>query len=134
MNNKNSWMLKHIANEHEGKKENVEFSWKVLQKHNKPLQRQIHEAVRIKNKSSEENLNSKSEYHSQRIKRIEIDNSYDCKICGSILQSKHAVKERHQKFHQRLDCEYADCEYKAFGMSGLIEHLKDRHNKNTLDV
>ena len=28
-NNENNWMIKHVNNDHEGKKENVQFIWKV---------------------------------------------------------------------------------------------------------
>ena len=72
-NDPNSWMLKHIKNEHGGKKEEVKFSWKVIQKHPKPLPRQLQEAVRLKNRPDEQNLNSKSEYLGRRIKRIVLD-------------------------------------------------------------
>ena len=126
MNDKNNWMMKHITNEHDGKKDEVEFSWKVLRKHNKPLQRQLHEAVRIKNKHPEEILNSKSEFQSQRIRRIEIENSYDCKVCSSSHKSKNAVQEHYQNFHQRYNCD--QCEYKSFGSSGLLEHIKNKNN------
>ena len=50
LNNKNSWMLKHINEEHDGIKGNVKCSWKVLRKHSKPLQRQLLEAIRMKRK------------------------------------------------------------------------------------
>ena len=64
-----TWMLKHINEEHDGLKENVKFSWRVIRKHSKPLQRQLHEAIRIKNKKDKENLNTKFEFNGQRITR-----------------------------------------------------------------
>ena len=65
LNNKNSWMLKHIKEEHDGLKENIKFSWRVIRKHSKPLQRQLHEAIRIKNEKNQENLNTKFEFNGQ---------------------------------------------------------------------
>ena len=99
----------------------------MLRKHNKPLQRQLQEAVRIKNKPKDENLNSKSEYHGQRIKRITVDGSddHDCKVCGAIFQSKSDFYDHFQKFHKRFICE--KCNYKSFGKSGLSEHTRIVH-------
>ena len=58
----NSFMRKHVDNEHEGNGENVEFQWKVTGTFKKPLQRQLTEAVKISRKPNEENLNSKNEW------------------------------------------------------------------------
>ena len=78
---------KHIDEDHEGNVECVKFTWKVLMKHKKPLRRQLHEAVNIDNKSPGENLSSKREFHSQRIKRINLESQFDCKTCGSMSNS-----------------------------------------------
>ena len=64
-------------------------------KHRKPLRRQLHEAVNINNKSPDENLNSKSEFHSQRIKRINLENQFDCKTCGSMSNSPDQASKLH---------------------------------------
>ena len=48
--NPNSWMFKHVNNEQGGQCNEANFTWKVLRKHVKPLQRQIHEAVNIDKK------------------------------------------------------------------------------------
>ena len=53
-------MVKHVNKEHEGNKDSVEFTWKVLRKHMKPLERQVAKAVNISKKKDEENINSKS--------------------------------------------------------------------------
>ena len=63
------------------------LTWKVLRKHKKPLQRQLHEAINIDKKSPIENLNSKNEFNGQSVKRLAIVNSniiLDCKIWGQI--------------------------------------------------
>ena len=128
--NKNSWMLKHIMLEHGGQKEGVKFSWRVLRKHDKPLQRQLHEAVRINNKSEDENLNSKSEYNGQRINRISLSSNrtqFNCDTCGHGFNS-YIEKDRHtRKFHMRIDCSYNGCDYISFGESGKEEHNKNKH-------
>ena len=124
----NSFMKKHIDTDHEGNAEGVTFTWKVLMKHRKPLRRQLHEAVNINNKPSNENLNSKSEFHSQRIKRINLENQYNCKICGSMASSLHQVKEHERKFHTLFNC--TECQQTCYGECGLREHIKNFHNKS----
>ena len=57
---KHSFMYKHVTKEHNGNVENVNFDWKVLSKHKKPLQRQLAEAINIDKKSPDVNLNSKN--------------------------------------------------------------------------
>ena len=126
-NDQNSWMVKHISREHEGNKAGVEFSWKVVRKHNKPLQRQLHEAVRIKNKEENENLNSKSEYLGQRIKRICLDKqeekfNFNCNTCCRKFIFRHEVTKHNEIFHKRVKCD--QCEYIAIGTYDMKEHKK----------
>ena len=76
-------------NEHDGEKENVKFDWKITGKQDKPVPRQILEALAIDKKTEKENLNSKKEFHGQSINRIRIDKSSDsfvCNQCGYILE------------------------------------------------
>ena len=127
--NKNSWMLKHINDEHDGIKENAKFSWRVLRKHSKPLQRQLHEAIRIKNKSDKENLNTKFEYNGQRINRISLSSKkthINCRICCCEFAEVKEVEDHTQKFHRKIKCTM--CEYVAFGESGMKEHRRVNHN------
>ena len=56
-------MHKHIVSDHAGNIEDVTFDWKVLGKFQKPLQRQLDEAINIEGNSKESSLNSKSEYY-----------------------------------------------------------------------
>ena len=127
----NNWMVKHVRKEHEGNKDDVEFTWKVLRKHSKPIQRQLHEAVRLNNKTDEENLNSKSEYLSQRIVRINLDKrqtSYHCQTCGLEAKAITTINEHVEMFHTKKQCE--NCELTTFGTRAMIEHLKICTKKN----
>ena len=122
-------MKKHIDKEHEGNKDDIEFAWKVLLKHNKPLQRQLHEAVKIKNRKPNENLNSKSEFNGQRIQRVGLEKSrieWDCKVCGATFNSKYNMNEHENKFHKRIKCSV--CDYMSFGTTDLNEHSKNTQN------
>ena len=94
-------------------------------KHRKPLRRQLHEAVNIKNKPSNENLNSKSEFHGQRINRVHLEKKYDCKTCGTLESSKQNLDIHVKKFHKSIKC--LQCEEMCFGESGLKEHMKTIH-------
>ena len=132
LNNKNSWMLKHINEEHDGSKENVKFSWKVLRKHSKPLQRQLHEAIRIKNKADKENLNTKFEYNGQRITRISLSSKLqhiNCNVCGCDFNQAKQKEDHMLKFHKEIKCTI--CEYLAFGESGIKEHCRVKHNSHS---
>ena len=83
-----SWIRKHIEEEHPSNKDEIKFSWKIIKKHKKPLQRQLHEAVRIKHKCEGESLNSKYEYLSQRINRINIENKHKFFIVKHVGRNK----------------------------------------------
>ena len=128
--NNNSWMFKHVKNEHSGKCDEVKFTWKVLQKHMKPLTRQLHEAVNIDKKKPVENLNSKNEFNGQSVTRIIINNqsfTFDCKICGQIFTSRLEFQQDKEKFHNRKSCESESCDYLSFGQRDLVEHNKILH-------
>ena len=60
-NHETSFMLKHINKEHNGDKEHVKFSFKVLRKHKKPFKRQKDEAVNMNRMKPAEKLNTKYE-------------------------------------------------------------------------
>ena len=94
-------------------------------KHKKPLRRQPHETVNINNKPPYENLNSKSEFHSQRIKRINVESQIYCKICGSMSNSPDQAKSQLKMFHTIFNCN--KCQQKCYGESGLKEHMKSNH-------
>ena len=71
------WMWKHIVNEHEGGSDGVEFDLKVTGIYKKTIQRQLSEAQSIQKHRGESCLNSKTEYHGQRLKRIVIEGQED---------------------------------------------------------
>ena len=129
--NRNSWMRKHIEQEHGGDSDNVNFSWRVLRKHQKPLHRQLHEAVKINNTKKEESLNSKIEFNGQRKRRVEVEKykrDFICNICSAKYDTKHEVDEHVEKFHRRIKCD--NCAFLAYENTGLKEHVKNEH-KNT---
>ena len=72
-NLESSWMLKHVNKDHDGDKDNVKFSFKVLKKHTKPLERQLDEAVNINNKKPAENINTKYEFNSQNLTKFRLE-------------------------------------------------------------
>ena len=124
---KNSWMWKHIESEHNGHSDDITFSWKVTKICKKPPRRQLYEAVRINRKKSDENLNTKHEYNGQRLRRLEViqENCFDCKICGQLFKTFHHRKTHTEMFHEKTKCN--QCEYEAFGQSGLKEHVRLSH-------
>ena len=129
-NNENSWMLKHINDEHDGKKDDVKFTWKVLKKHFKPLERQVNEAVNINKKTDDENLNSKNEFNFQTVKRIKLDKDpkVDCKVCGALFKNKNEMNDHMKLFHERIKC--PQCEYVSYGLRNLEDHMKVVHQVN----
>ena len=83
-----SWMWKHAEKEHKEDTENLKFSFKVIKKHSKPLQRQIDEAVNISSKKTAENLNSKKEFNHNSNTRLKLDqkkfNLHDSKMWRNV--------------------------------------------------
>ena len=66
---KNSVLNKHVLSQHENEKDIVDFEMKVVKKFRNPLNRQIEESIRIRNKPQDQIMNSKSEFHGPCIKR-----------------------------------------------------------------
>ena len=126
---KNSFMHKHIIKDHGGIAENVEFDWKVLSKHKKPLERQLAEAIQIDRKPRNVNLNSKSEYFKQSTQRIEVvkdSKSEQCEYCGRKFQSLADLEFHEIDVHIKYKCKV--CDYEAFGRKDLKLHMNDIHN------
>ena len=67
--NQNSVLYKHVLSEHKNEKEMVDFDMTAVSKFKKPLNRQIEESVRIRNKGPNQIMNSKAEFHGPCIKR-----------------------------------------------------------------
>ena len=129
MKRPSSWMWKHVVNEHNSDPSNITFSWKVTKKCNKPLQRQLCEAVKINRKKKDENLNTKYEYHGQRLRKLEVnhDKFHDCKTCGQLFSKFNDMKNHKELFHVNIKCEEKECDVVYFGTSGLKEHMKNIH-------
>jgi len=66
---KGSHIFKHSAITHPDETTQPLFTFKVLKQHRSPLDRQLHEAVRI---SPHGGLNSKAEYRQNQIKRLSV--------------------------------------------------------------
>ena len=127
--NPNSFMKKHIDKDHAGNEDGVEFGWKVIKKNRKAIERQLTEAVNIKHKASNENLNSKSEFNNQRIRRLGLDRRLNCNTCGSQATTNDELQEHVNKFHKIVKCN--QCNEECFGQRGFIEHKKNSHNNQT---
>ena len=100
-----NFMYKHKLSEHE-ENEDVRFRWEVTGKFQKPMQRQLFEALRIENKTEAENLNSKSEYNGHSIKRLTIDkeNAFICNVCSYKVKSKNHLFDRKRNMHENFQC------------------------------
>ena len=59
-NTKNSWMCKHIENDHKDENSQCEFVWNVVSSFKKPMLRQLTEAVHINNTDERNILNLKN--------------------------------------------------------------------------
>ena len=66
-------MYKHWGELHQDDDEETEFSMTVIKNYQRPLQRQIGEAVRIRNVECDYLLNSKNEWNGQKLPRIVIE-------------------------------------------------------------
>ena len=123
-----SWMVKHIMKEHDGNFDEVNFRWKILGSFKKPLTRQITEAVKIKRSKDEVNLNSKTEFNAQRIKKVIIERTkktYDCKVCGLMATEESQLDKHDVKFHRKVQC--IQCEESCFGERAHHEHMTNNH-------
>ena len=105
-NYEKSWMLKHVIKEHDGIKENVKFTWKVMKKHTKPLERQVSEAVNINNKNENENLNSRNEFNYHSVKKINLikekNSMFNCNVCGALFNNREELEKHSVMFHMRI--------------------------------
>ena len=131
--NDQSFMYKHVKNEHGGNVTDVKFKFQVIKKFQKPLQRQLYEAKCIEKTPMHENLNSKDEFNGQVLRRLELNhrkNSLNCKICGHQAESSTILAQHEEKFHEKYSCDYDQCEYISYGKRDLEEHTKVKHSIN----
>ena len=120
-------MHKHIQNEHAGDGENITFNWKVIGTFQKPLTRQLFEAIHIDKKANNVNLNSKCEYFKHNIQKIGMtEGEYQCNYCGRVFRMMSELKIHEKSVHTRFQCK--QCKYLSFGEIDLTHHLKSQHN------
>ena len=121
-----SWMRKHQKNEHENEGEICDFEWNVIGQFKKPLRRQLCEAVLINNTKKSELLNTKCEYFSNRIGKVElVSERTHCKSCGRMFTSQEELLEHMKAVHERFQCE--QCSYISFGDRDMKQHTKVKH-------
>ena len=126
-----SFMYKHIEKEHDGDCSNVNFNWQVIGKFRKPLERQLSEAIDIKRKPLDENLNSKNEFYRQNLNRIILNNEdkpETCGYCSRKFEVWNDLQKHEQFFHTRYQCKNAECGYLSFGERDLKHHYQTVHN------
>ena len=125
---KNSWMYKHMKNEHDNlTRQECEFRWTVVKKFKKPMQRQLSEAISIDSENSEHLLNLKNEYFKANIKGIDLcRKQFICTHCSRISENSTVLNEHIMQFHKQYDCE--KCDYRAFGLDSLKRHREEKHS------
>ena len=99
----------------------------MIRKFQKPLARQLFEAINIDKKNNCVNLNFKSEYFRHDIKKITMTrDEQQCNFCGKCEINKHELQNHIKKFHERLQC--SKCPYISFGETDLKQHEKNKHS------
>ena len=126
-------MHKHIQKEHEGKHNEVTFRWNVIGQFQKPLSRQLYEAICIDKKAEDVNLNSKNEYFRHTTKKITInkdETDQQCDFCGRVLKTMNELVKHEELFHKRIPCSKNNCDYICFGEYDLQQHKQVSHKNN----
>ena len=124
-----SFMLKHVIQDHEGDSTGVTFDWKIKGKYQKPLSRQLAEAILIDKKSKDVNLNSKTEYFSHSVKGIGLYSAGDkeeCGYCGRKFTKIDDLQNHEEDFHTKIKCNV--CEYISYGKKDLLYHTQNKHS------
>ena len=128
---KNNWMRKHIQTDHTN--ENCEFAWSVMSTFQKPMLRQLTEAVHINNTEAAELLNMKTEYFHNDIKGVRLNNNdHTCRQCSRTFSVKSEFIEHFEAVHRRMKCK--QCNYVSFGNRDLKLHTENRHSKEDIDT
>ena len=130
-----SFMYKHALKEHNGNTDRFVFDWKVLGKFQKPLSRQLAEAIEIDSKAKEVSLNSKSEYFQHSVKRLQLndhENKEECTYCSRKFQKVEDLQTHETDFHTKHKCN--TCEYIAIGLKDLSYHVKHKHSDPSEDM
>ena len=117
-----------MIEDHEGDSTGVTFDWKIKGKYQKPLSRQLAEAILIDKKSKDVNLNSKTEYFSHSVKRIGLNSAGDkeeCGYCGRKFAKIDDLQTHEENFHTKSKCN--TCDYVSFGKKDLAYHTQNMH-------
>ena len=125
-----NFMNKHIMEAHAGNVQEVVFDWKIIGQYQKPLSRQLAEAINIDKKSKEESLNSKHEYFKHSIKKLELnqgENKEECAYCGRKFKKIEDLQTHETEFHMEKKCQH--CEYIGIGQKDLTYHTKTKHQQ-----
>ena len=118
--NKKSWMRKHKERYHKNNSNDCEFAWSVIKCFEKPMLRQLTEAVHIKTSKNDEIMNLKNEYCSNNIQGLELK-KLTCRDCGSSHDSRDELQEHFQTIHERKKC--TRCDYQSIGSTDLKAHM-----------
>ena len=121
-------MWKHALEEHNDDKENVKFNMKKMGSYSKPLRRQISESISIKNTKTEENLNSKAEFHGPAVRRRYVEGSeLQCDKCDYKPKTLHTLTKHKQLKHtvQLNDC--IEREHDITPPDNLTNHRNTKH-------
>ena len=118
-----------MLREHNGDMENIVFDWKVIKKFQKPLSRQLKEALCIEKKDKSVNLNLKSEYFKNNTCKLILNKAeYTCDKCSRIFDNAKNLQVHDNDMHRRVPCKSEDCKYIAFGEKDFRYHEKSEHN------
>ena len=129
--NKKSWMRKHISKYHKENPNDCEFAWSVINNFEKPMLRQLTEAVIINSANDNEIMNLKTEYCSNNIQGIEL-RKLTCRSCGRKVEGREELREHIRAVHERNKCR--DCEYVSFGSRDLEDHRELMHKQQKQQI
>ena len=118
-------MRKHINKYHKENPAKCEFAWGVVNNFEKPMLRQLTEAVHI-NSNNDEIMNLKSEYCANNIQSIELT-KLTCRSCGRKADSREDFRNHFRTVHERVKC--GQCSYVSFGSRDLEDHKKLMHKQ-----
>ena len=101
----------------------------------KPLSRQLAEAIKFDKKPNEESLNSKHEYFKHSIKKLELnqgENKEECAYCGRKFKKIEDLQTHETEFHMEKKCQH--CEYIGIGQKDLTYHTKTKHQQCVIQM
>ena len=120
-------MRKHMEMKHEGNSQDCKFEWKIVGSFQRPIQRQLTEAVYIANTKKNAILNLENEYCSNTLKGVSLNKKdcYECQECGRKFSMSNDLKNHFTNIHERLSC--VKCDFISFGVKDLKNHVERNH-------